>query len=113
MARLVALDFPIVGRLRLASADQEDSMLTFRVDDMNCGGCTRSIANAVRAVDTTAQVQVDLARKHVRIQSAAGDEVLFRRAIAAAGFSAVPVVANPTARTNADACGCNNKCGCG
>ena len=87
-------------------------MLTFRVDDMNCGGCARSITTAVQAVDATAQVQVDLARKHVRIQSVAGEEGLFRRAITEAGFSAIPVVANPTSRTSADACGCKEKCGC-
>ena len=87
-------------------------MLTFRVDDMSCGGCARSITTAVQAVDAGAQVQIDLARKHVRIQPAVGEEALFRRAITEAGFSAIPVIANPTSRPNADACGCKAKCGC-
>lgn len=87
-------------------------MLTFRVDDMSCGGCVRSITTAIQAVDPKAQVHVDLARKHVRIQTAAGEEGSFRKAIVEAGFSAIPVVANPTSRTDAAACGCKEKCGC-
>lgn len=55
------------------------------VPNMNCGGCARSVARAVSAVDPAAKVNFDLREKTVRIESESGRD-LFEAALAAAGF---------------------------
>ena len=66
-------------------------MLAFRVDDMTCGHCASTITRAVRAVDAGATVEVDLARRLVRIEPAETDAREFGEAIADAGYTPVPV----------------------
>jgi copper chaperone len=85
-------------------------MQVFRVDDMSCGRCSGSITKAVRAADADARVEVDLARKLVRIQAPRADAVELADAIADAGYTAVPVaIPAETTRPASQRSGC---CGC-
>lgn len=64
-------------------------MIQLNVNDMTCGHCVGAITQAVKALDPAAQVQIDLANKCVRVESAkaAADVV---RVIKEAGYSPVP-----------------------
>ncbi len=62
-------------------------MLTFRVDGMECGGCSRSITAAIRAVEPAADVAVDLPAGTVRVTGAGDDDGPLVRAIEDAGFT--------------------------
>jgi copper chaperone len=55
------------------------TMLEFNVPAMSCGHCVRAVTDAVHEVDPKAQVQVDLGRKKVQVQTEAA-----RSAVAAA-----------------------------
>jgi len=60
-------------------------MIEFTVPDMTCGHCAGRIRSAVAEVDVKATVDIDIARKLVRIESAQ-DEALFREALADADY---------------------------
>lgn len=67
-------------------------MYELQVDGMTCGGCVAGVKRAVQAVDTAAQVEVDLKNKLVRVQSEeAIDKV--SAAIKGAGY---PVISSTT-----------------
>lgn len=59
--------------------------MEFNVNGMTCGGCVRTVSNAVRNVDPDASVEVDLASKRVSVQSKA-DAASVEAAIANAGY---------------------------
>ncbi|WP_334119382.1 heavy-metal-associated domain-containing protein [Limnobacter sp.] len=44
-------------------------MIELTVEKMKCGGCSANVERAVKAQDPTAQVQIDLARKLVQVES--------------------------------------------
>ncbi len=46
------------------------AMIELVIPDMSCGHCVQVVTQAVRGVDPAAQVEVDLAARRVRIQSA-------------------------------------------
>lgn len=58
----------------------------FTLPDMVCGGCVQSVTQALRALDPQAQVQVDLPRQTVSVESSQPREAL-AQALADAGFS--------------------------
>jgi len=58
----------------------------FKVSGMSCGHCVRAVEEAVQTVDPQAQVQVELARGQVQIDSAQPREAL-AAAIAEAGYT--------------------------
>ena len=60
-------------------------MVQFHVAGMTCGGCARSVTNAVKGVDAHANVDVDLATKIVAIDSKAEASAI-ADAIKAAGY---------------------------
>jgi copper chaperone len=62
--------------------------MEFKVDDMSCGHCVATITKAVKEVDPQGTVQVDLAARRVRIESARPVEA-FRAAIEEAGYTPV------------------------
>lgn len=62
-------------------------MSQFRVPDMHCDGCVRSVTKAIQALDAQASVQADLETKLVRIQTGAADAAV-AEAIEEAGFTA-------------------------
>ena len=65
-------------------------MQAFKVEGMTCGHCERAVADAVRGVDPTAQVSVDLAGGTVTTDSRAAASQL-AAAIVAEGYPAQPL----------------------
>lgn len=60
-------------------------MVVFRVANMGCGGCARSITAVLRKVDPTADIRVDLQRREVAV-SGDLDAERVARALSDAGF---------------------------
>jgi len=82
-------------------------MVTFEVTDMTCGHCVSAITKAVRSVDRSAKVEVDLHAHQVRIESTEADAQEFSEAIAEAGYTPVPIAgAAPASATPVRRGGC-------
>ena len=64
-------------------------MLEFDIDALSCGHCARAVTEAVHEVDPDARVDVDLARKHVSVDSRAARDQLVA-ALAEAGYPPAP-----------------------
>lgn len=60
-------------------------MFELNVLKMNCGGCARSVTQAVKGIDGAARVEIDLANKRVRVATTADLDAV-KSAIANAGF---------------------------
>lgn len=60
-------------------------MIEFNIPNMSCGHCVKAVTEAVRSVDPQARVEVDLAGKHVKVESGQPREPL-ARALAEAGY---------------------------
>lgn len=45
-------------------------MYDLSVSKMHCGGCIAAVKTAVKSVDPSADVTIDLSRKHVQVESA-------------------------------------------
>jgi len=58
---------------------------TFDVKGMSCGHCERAVTQAVKSVDPTAQVKVDLGAGKVEVQSTQPREAI-AKAIAEEGY---------------------------
>lgn len=65
-------------------------MITFEVKDMSCGHCVKTITDAVKAADSRAEVNIDLARHRVEIEPGAADAAALAGAIREAGYTPVP-----------------------
>lgn len=63
-------------------------MLRFKAPDMSCGHCARAVAEAIRAVDPAARVEVDLPRREVAVDGATADAGALARALGEAGYPA-------------------------
>jgi len=74
----------------LAHEAKENRMIAFQVDDMTCGHCVRTIAEAVKGADADATVRIDLGSRRVEIEPARTDARRLRDAIAEAGYTPVP-----------------------
>lgn len=61
-------------------------MLEFEVPQMSCGHCVRAVTEAVHEVDPQAQVQVDLTRKRVLVDTREPRERVVT-ALAEAGYA--------------------------
>jgi len=57
---------------------------TYRVTGMTCGGCARSVTNAIKEAAPAASVEIDLGKAAVTVEGASDDQV--RQAVDAAGF---------------------------
>lgn len=64
---------------------------TYRIDGMSCGGCVKSVSNAIAAKDPQARFTVDLPGGTVRVDSDTA-EALVIAAITGAGFGFKGVV---------------------
>jgi copper chaperone len=62
------------------------SMSVFRVPDMHCDGCVRSVTGAVHDLDDKATVQADLQTRQVRVETTVSNEAV-AAAIREAGFT--------------------------
>ncbi|HEK1687578.1 TPA: heavy-metal-associated domain-containing protein [Pseudomonas putida] len=65
-------------------------MQVFNVQGMSCGHCVKAVTRAVQEQDATAQVEVDLGAKQVRVQSQLGVQQILE-AIREEGYQAEPV----------------------
>jgi copper chaperone len=63
-------------------------MVEILVSGMTCNGCVKSVTNALKAVDSEAQIDVNLTTQTIRIQSKKTTEVM-AHAIVEAGFSVI------------------------
>lgn len=63
-------------------------MTEFRVDDMTCNHCVMTITKAVKSLDQSAKIDIDLAARRVRVESPLGQAKL-ADAIRDAGFTPV------------------------
>ena len=61
-------------------------MLRYQIDDMSCGHCVQAITAAVKGVDPTAEVAVDLQTKSLEVATTAADSAV-RDAIREAGYT--------------------------
>jgi copper chaperone len=64
--------------------------ISFKVQDMSCGHCVRSITEAVLEVDPQAKVDIDLGAKRVQIEPVDSNAQALGDAIREAGFTPVP-----------------------
>ena len=62
-------------------------MVQFHIPKMSCGGCAASVTKALKAVDASAEVGVDLTTKLVTVQSDVAPASLVA-ALGDAGYSA-------------------------
>ena len=51
-------------------------MFEFTIPSISCSHCVQAVTDAVRSVDPKAQVDVDLASKHVRIEATSGRDAV-------------------------------------
>ena len=62
--------------------------MQFRIQNMTCGGCARSVTRAIQSLDPAANVAADLPSRIVRVTSEQ-PQAEIERALATAGFPAV------------------------
>lgn len=70
-------------------------MTEYEVPDMHCQHCVRAITDALRAADPRARIDVDLARKRVRVDTTAAADTV-HDALTRAGYP--PTAAPPLNR---------------
>lgn len=85
-------------------------MVTFQVPDMTCGHCAGNISKAIKRVDETAAVEIDMPRKLVRVSGVVAAAEL-ARAIQDAGYSPQEVQTPPAAQLAATRAGGGCCCG--
>ncbi len=61
-------------------------MMEFRIEDMSCGHCASVITKTVRALDSQAKVEIDLAQKKVTVESSE-DRATIAEALTEAGYT--------------------------
>ncbi len=86
-------------------------MNTYRVENMTCGHCVRTVESAVHAVDADAKVDVDLAAGMVRIDGGTAEPEHLALAIGTAGYPASLVAAGTS--VVADTRSARRGCCCG
>ena len=72
-------------------------MVTFEVNDMTCGHCVSSITKAVRSVDQSAEIRIDLASHRVQIEPTQAGACELAQAITEAGYTPVETAGTPVA----------------
>ncbi len=87
-------------------------MISLQVNDMTCGHCVSSITKAVKALDGSAKVQIDLAAHRVDIEPVSANAVELSDAIKEAGYTPV-AIENSTVAAIAAAAPTRKGCCCG
>ncbi len=62
-------------------------MITFQVNDMTCGHCASTITKAIRELDPTAKVEIDLHQHRVSVALVSADVQSVSNAITEAGYT--------------------------
>jgi len=65
-------------------------MHSFHVQDMSCNHCVATITRALKEIDGTAGIDIDLPGKRVNVDSKLAPQVL-TEAILQAGFTPLPI----------------------
>lgn len=60
-------------------------MIELTLPGMTCGGCARGVTAAIKAVDPTAEIVIDVAKRNVKVTTTA-DSKTVRVAVTEAGF---------------------------
>lgn len=47
--------------------------MKFRIENMTCGGCARSVTSTIQELDENAKVNVDVVSKMVEVESSASE----------------------------------------
>lgn len=63
--------------------------IEIKVEGMGCQKCVTSVESALRRVDPTARIEVDLAGKRVRVADAAVPQARLEAAIEDAGYDVI------------------------
>ena len=84
-------------------------MKAFQVNDMTCGHCVNAVMKAVKRVDPSAYVSVDLTTKRVEVDSRSAGVKSLQEAIIEAGYT--PVVAEAAAARPTQAASRTGCCG--
>jgi copper chaperone len=75
-----------MSSLTLTSLSIKESLMQeFVIQSMSCGGCASRIAQAVKNLDATAKIEVDLSTKTLRVDSTEDRESV-AAALAEAGY---------------------------
>ena len=61
-------------------------MIELTVPSMSCGHCVKTVTETVQRVDAAAAITIDLASKHVSIESTTAPEA-FRHALTQEGYA--------------------------
>ena len=61
-------------------------MLDLTIPDMTCGGCARGVTAAVKSVDPTAELVIDVATHKVQVKTSASADAV-KKAVVEAGFT--------------------------
>lgn len=64
--------------------------MKFRIENMTCGGCTKSVSKAIASVDPKADISFDLSKRVIEFESGES-EYLFTLALASEGYPAVSI----------------------
>lgn len=64
-------------------------MISFQVNDMNCGHCVTTITQALQRADPAAQIQITLPAHRVEVDSSQINAAAAKRLIEAAGYTPV------------------------
>ncbi|MFM9915365.1 MAG: heavy-metal-associated domain-containing protein [Rhizobacter sp.] len=64
-------------------------MIAFEVKDMTCGHCVNAITQALTAVDSAAEVRIDLAQHRVEVAATSAEPAILAAAIRDAGYTPV------------------------
>jgi copper chaperone len=78
-------------------------MLRYQVNDMSCGHCVQAITAAVKGVDPSADVKVDLVAKSVEVSTSAAGALVIE-AIREAGYTPADATQD-AASVKASCCG--------
>ncbi|MDI7861692.1 heavy-metal-associated domain-containing protein [Rhizobiaceae bacterium n13] len=65
-------------------------MQRYKIEDMSCDHCVRTVEKAIRSVDPQATVTIDLATKEVSVATAAGPAPI-AEALKNAGYECQPI----------------------
>lgn len=71
------------GTLQASARNRECPMLDFKIPDMTCGHCVRSVTAAVKAIDPNAELTIDLPTHHVQVQTGASRDALVAQLVEA------------------------------
>ena len=84
---MLDLDLDIVASfiVPVFNSQTESPMIEFTINDMSCGHCASVITKTVKALDSEAKVDIDLAQKKVAVESTE-DRATLAEALTEAGY---------------------------